>query len=186
MELLAKLESYVEAQYKALKLPRLPKGGRVWLKENLWWIVLVLAILSAFSLFGLLGALALGSGVATYAAFTSFVVASVVGWVLIFGLVVLLFRGLDVALLAFAVKPLKEGQRKGWTLLFYVWVLGVLSVVVDLFSQLVSLNLFSFVGTGIAGVVFLGLGGYILFEIRDQFAQVSKSAGVKKRASVRK
>ena len=174
MEVLGKLERMVLGWLKSV--PHLPAGGRKWLGENVWWIALVGAILSAISaLFTLIGVLGVLSVVGTVAA-TYYAASAFTGWAIVTGLVSLAFIVLEAVLLFIAVKPLQARQKKGWVLLFANWLLAAVSVVV---SAVLSLNPFSFIFGIIFGAVWLAVIGYFLFEIHGQFAHVEKSHGVK-------
>lgn len=174
MELLVKLERTILGWLK--DVPHLPIGARKWLGENVWWIVVIGAVLTGISALVLLGALftnlsTLGSPIISYYASATFV-----GWLVVTTAVSLAFAVLEALLLAFAVTPLKERQKKGWVLLFAVWLLGTLSVVV---SAILTLNPLGFIGNIIFGAVWVAISGYFLFEIHGQFANVERSKGVK-------
>lgn len=174
MELLSQLEHKIVSWFKAA--PHLPEAGQKWLADNVWWIVVIGIVLSGMAILGLLftvfGTLSVlgGYGVSFYASTTFLVI------VVIRSLVSLLFTGLNVALLAFAITPLKEKQKKGWVLLFIVWLLNAVSIVV---SGVLTLSVFGFITTIIFGALGLAVAGYFLFEIHGQFAHVERSKGVK-------
>lgn len=174
MEALGKLERKLLEWTK--KVPHLPAAARSWLGENVWWIVLVgaiiMAISSLFALIGLVGTLSVvGTIAATYYAASAFT-----GWAILTGIVGLVFIVLEAFLLFMAVKPLQARQKKGWVLLFAYWLLGAVSVVVN---AVLSLNVFAFIVTILFGAVWLAIAGYFLLEIHGQFAHVEKSRGVK-------
>lgn len=177
MELLSKLERTVLGWLKGV--PHLPSNVQKWLGDNIWWIVAIATVLSGLGVLGLLFALignlsALSTPIMSYYASTTFVT-----WAIVTTIVSLVFVALDCLLLALAINPLKEKQKKGWVLLFAVWLLGVVSVVVN---AILTLNPFGFVTAVIFGAIWLAVSGYFLFEIHGQFAHVERSKGVKKQA----
>ena len=174
MEVLAKLERTVLGWLKGV--PHLPVNARKWLGENIWWIIVIFTVLAGLGVLGLLLALfgnisALASPYAGYFVSSTFVV-----WAIVTTLVSLVFLAIECLLLAFAITPLKERQKKGWVLLFAVWLVGGVSVVV---SAVLTLNPLSFVTNIIFGALWLAVSGYFLFEMHNQFAHVERSKGVK-------
>lgn len=171
METVHKLETTVASWYKGA--PHLPKAGREWLGKNVWWIVLIGVVLSVFwavtAISGLLFAGAVltsvGGAYGVYGGYASQAVALggqalLAGWLAIIALVA------EVVLGGLAIAPLKNGKKKGWTLLFVsVLLQAVLAVVTFVFT----FSLGSLLG-GALGVV---VGLYFLFEIRDQFGVAS-------------
>ena len=174
MELLGKLERKILSWVKSI--PHLPTNARKWLGNNVWWIALVGAILGGiavlFSIINLFGAISLlGTVAASY-----YVASNITGSVILSSVMGILFSVITVVLLATAIKPLQHKQKKGWVLLFALWLLGAIGVVV---SAVVSFSPFVFVTTLIFGAVWLAISGYFLFEMHGEFAHVEKSKGVK-------
>lgn len=174
MEALTKLENIILGWFK--NVPHLPESVRSWLGTNVWWIVLVGAILSAVSaLFALTGVMAIVSLLGTVGA--SYYAASAVStWPIVTGLVSIAFSVLNIILLAMAIKPLQLKQKKGWVLLFAAWLLSAVSVVI---SSLITFNVLTVIPSLLFGAIGLAISGYFLFEIHGQFAHVQKSRGVK-------
>lgn len=176
MNVVTRLEDTVLGWFKGV--PHLPEGGRKWLGANVWWIVLIGAILSAFAtLFaftGLMGLLAIMGGAVPGASY--YVVRTVTGVAIFAAVVSLVFLAAQAVLLGFAVYPLKERQKKGWVLLFASLLLQAVAVVVN---AVVTFNVFGFITTIIFGAIFLAIGAYFVFEIHGQFAHVQKSKGVR-------
>lgn len=174
MEFLAKLERTVLEWFKSL--PSLPASGRKWLGDNVWWIVLIGAILTAL---GILGALsALGTAISLQGTVVAqYYVSPAVGtWAIVSSIVGLVFSVLEVILLFSAIQPLKAKQKKGWVLLFATWLLGGIAVVVN---AVLSLSILGFILSVLFGGVWMAISGYFLFEIHNQFAHVERSRGVK-------
>jgi len=178
MEFLTKLEKKTLEWFK--NVPHLPAAGQKWLGDNIWWIILVVAILTGIgalvSLAGL-GALISVAGSATVASY--YVTSTVTAWAVVTGFVSLFFSIVEAILLAVAVQPLKEKQKKGWVLLFAAWLVVAIGVVVN---SVLSLNVFGFILGIIFGAVWVAVTGYFLYEIHGQFAHVERSRGVKKAA----
>lgn len=174
MDLLSKLERTVQGWLK--NVPHLPQVARTWLGDNVWWIALIGAILSGISIIvGLLGVISIASIVGTVAA-SYYATSTYTLWAVITALVVLAFTVIDAILLAMSVTPLKAKQKKGWVLLFAVWLVGAISVVVN---AVLSFNALAFIGGILFGAIWLAISGYFLFEIHGQFAHTEKSKGVK-------
>ena len=179
MEFLNKLEKTVLSWFKSV--PHLPAAGQKWLGNNIWWIVLGGAILTGIGVLVSLAALStlvslIGSPVAAY-----YVTTTVTTWAVITGVIGIMFSVLEGILLAVAVQPLKEKQKKGWVLLFAAWLLAAIGVVVN---SILSLNVFGFIIGIIFGALWIAVSGYFLYEIHSQFAHVERSKGVQKDAKI--
>ncbi len=174
MEWITKLER------KALEwlkhIPHLPASARSWLGINAWWITLIAAVITGIiALFGFFNTLFLLSVVGTGQGLF-FSSAAFVALRLTTAVVSLVFVVLNTALLAMAVTPLKERQKKGWVLLFVSWLVGVVALVVN---SVLTLNPFTFIISLLFGALFAAVWGYVLFEIHGQFAHVEKSKGTR-------
>jgi hypothetical protein len=168
MELITKLESLVGGWLK--NVPHLPPAGQKWLGQNVWWIVLIGAIVSGIALLFAIGALfaliaLLGAVTASY--YGAYAATGVTGVTIVAAIVALAFTIIRVILLAISVKPLKDMQKKGWTLLFIVWLIQVVSVVV---GAVLSFSVAGFFVGIIIGAIGLAISAYFLFEIHGQFA----------------
>lgn len=153
------------------ELPHLPSVAQKWLGQNIWWIILVIVILSSLGF--LISLLTLLGGVAAVTLF-----APAIGAVaLVAGLIGLAFSAVQIILMAMAIKPLQTRQKQGWTLLFIAWLVSGVAVVA---AAILSFNPFNFIVYLIFGAVFFAIAGYFLFEIHGQFAPLHKSKGVKK------
>lgn len=163
MESLQKLETVIAQWYK--DVPHMPENGRKWLATNVWWLALVGTILGAIgigsALVGMVlaGAVLVGLGGAVGAAITG------IAWVVV--TIALAFSVLDVVLGAIAIAPLKVQRKRGWTLLFIIMLLNVVSAVV---TFLFSLNVFQLAWS----LLLVAIGGYFLFEVRTYFHESPK------------
>jgi len=171
MEFINKLEATVGGWLK--NVPHLPPAGQKWLGQNIWWIALVGAIASGIAVFIALTGILFG-GIS--ASFVYVIDPALAAWILIVSIVNLVFTAARGLLLALAVTPLKAMQKKGWVLLFYSWLLHVLSVVV---GAVLSLSAFGFIGGILFGSIGVLISGYFLYEIHAQFAHVKTTKTVK-------
>ena len=176
MEWLTKIEKQVLRWLK--DVPHLPANARKWIAGNVWWAVIIGAILftisAVFELFAVLGLMAaLGTVASTYYSATTFV-----AWSFVTATVSFVFAALQAGLLYMAVTPLKERQKKGWVLLFIVWLVGIIGLVA---SSILTLNPFSFITSILFGAVFAAIWGYLLFEIHGEFAHLIKTKAAKKK-----
>ena len=179
MEQVSKWEKQLAAWYE--NAPHLPQGGQKWLGANVWWIVAIGVVLSAIGVLTLIGGLFTSIGLMTSSVAASYyVTTTALGWVVVTAVVALVFTAIECVLLATAVTPLKEKQKKGWNILFIVWLLSVAYAVV---AAVLTLNVFSAFASLLFSAVFAIIGAYFLFEIRGQFGHVEKSVGVKSAAA---
>jgi hypothetical protein len=171
MEYIKKAEVKIEEWLKPL--PHLPEDWRKWLAVNIWWIMVIGAVLvglSAVAVFkaiaielGLLSVVSLfadyGWGSAGYYGANMFVLIVSLAVMIAFAVIFIM-----------AIKPLKNGQKKGWQLMFYSFLLSVAFNLVNLFMS------FHYFFSGLLNV-FIGalIGAYILFELKPYFVKVAKA-----------
>ena len=165
MDLINKLEKTILGWVK--NVPHLPVGVQKWLAVNVWWIILVVAILSGlatlFALFGLFVLITLiGSVSSTY-----YVTGTTSSWAIVSSAVSVVFLALVTLICAVAIKPLQNKQKKGWVLLFLSWIVNGVSVVV---SSVLSMSVVGFIIGIMFGAIYLAISGYFIFEIHGQFA----------------
>lgn len=144
------------------KLPHIPEGGRKILADITPWLALIFGILGLFNLLVenrimiLLEIPALLTG--NVWIITGFITTAL-------GLIVTVLE-----LLAF--NPLKAHMKKGWNYLFYGLLLGALSTIVSVVGGALSASIYSGAGAVsslIGGAIGFVIGGWLLFEIRDQY-----------------
>ena len=169
MELIKKLENQVLVWVK--NVPHLPAAGQKWLGQNVWWIVLVFAIIIGItilgSFFGLLVQVALlGAPSSAY-----YITGNYAALNIITAVVSLVFSVAGGLLLALAVKPLQNMQKKGWVLLFMTLLVSALSVVVH---AVLSFSVLGFIILMLFGAIGLAIGAYFIFEIHSQFGHALK------------
>jgi len=132
-----------------LKLPAFPKDVKDFIVSVSPWLALifgVLAILSGVSAFGTLSVL---SPFATIAGVHEF------GFITIVSTVILLIQGV-IELLAFS--PLKSKNVKGWNLLYYSLILGIV-------SSVISLGVYSI----LMSIIWALVGYYFLYQIKSYY-----------------
>ena len=164
------IESTMARWYR--NVPHLPKGGREWLADNVWWLALIGAIVSVIGLFGAIPLL-----------FALLTFDSVVNGVSIYANVNPAGRGLftlnlfvtvivyivTTVILVLSVNPLRAKARRGWELLF--WSL-LIEFAIGAVVAIVSLAVSSLISDILAALI----GGYLLFEIRDYFGTAHRTA----------
>lgn len=160
MEEIKKIENVVAGWHQ--KLPHMSTNARQWLANNIWWIVLIAAVLQGAAIFGALMMLLVVNGflrgvmglylfgvepssLMTFTAFLS-----------------LILYIINLILMIVAITPLRHKLKKGWTLLFIVMLINAVPVVLDL--------IWSFdVGSFVINAMFIAVLVYFLFEIRHLF-----------------
>ena len=165
MENIKKLEDKIGEWLKPI--PHLPTDARKWIADNVWWITAVGAVLSAFSIYYLIrGALFATSIYNEWSDFADSlgidtgVHLSTWDYITVFGGAIFL-AGL-VVLMIMAVKPLKAMKKRGWNLMFFAYLLGIIS---QIFSMLDNFTLGSILSVVIGAVI----GAYFLYEIKSYF-----------------
>lgn len=158
MNSVEKLEITIAGWYKGL--PHLPGDVRKWLAENVWWITLVGVVFGAFSVLGMLFFSLLAGAALTAIAGGLGAIAGIAIFLSV--LFTVLLGAVSLVLAGMAINPLKAMQKKGWTLLFWVLLIGAATVIV---TNLLSAT---FIGL-IWGLLWAAVGGYFLFELRSYF-----------------
>lgn len=175
MKQVRELEKKLSEWYKGA--PHLPKEAQQWLADNVWWLALIGAVLSALGLFvvipALLGALALTTGFAPYAGYSYYPNAIGLAWLgIAVSIVSYIITGV---LLALSVNPLKAKLKKGWEFIFLSYLVNF---ALGIAGALVTLNIFGVFGPIIGAVI----GGYFLFEIYSYFGAKVKAESKPKKA----
>jgi len=174
MKFLNKLEEKVFGWFKAA--PNLPNEARKTLAENAWWIVIIGITLMVISALRTLDFLEKQVALQSTVVGSYYVSSAASDWTIFTAVVSVIFLILQIVLLAVAIKPLKQMQKKGWVLIFASWLLGGVALVIN---ALLTLGIVSFIITVLFGAVWLAISGYFLFEIHGHFAHVERSKGVK-------
>lgn len=158
MDTVKKLEVIVASWYK--DAPHLPAASQKWLSENIWWLTLIGVILGA------IGAVQVVMASFFVGALVGSVYGATLGGIAMLNLMLTLALAIvSLVLCATAISPLRAMQQKGWSLLFIVLLVSVLSAVIGL---VLSWNVFSF----IFALLFAVVSGYFLYEIRTYFGKV--------------
>jgi hypothetical protein len=169
MESIHKLENMIEGWLKPI--PHLPTEWRKWLAANVWWITLVGVVLSVIGVLGLIFALI--NAMAIFGAVSSFysvygvsTAQTYTGWWILATAVSLVFLVVTIVIEAMAVKPLKSQNKKGWDLMFLVFLIGVVSQLVGI---VLNFNAMSLIPSIIFTALGIAIGAYFLFELRSYF-----------------
>lgn len=155
------------------QLPHLPENGRKWLAENAWWIVAIGVVVAGLAILALIPLLT-GASVllSTYGAvYAPYATGS--GRLVTNAWISLAFLAVIVYLQAMAIMPLKEKKRRGWDLIFLTLLASVAMSVVAFVVTFDASHV-------ISAILSVAIGGYILFEVRDHFADSKKADASKK------
>ena len=171
MDLINKFEKMLLGWAK--NVPHLPVAARTWLGVNVWWIVLIAAIISGIAFLSTLSNLLTYVSLMGAASSAYYINASYTSLAVMNTSITLVFIAATAALLGFAVTPLKERLKKGWVLLFFTLLVSALSIVVQ---AVTSFSVGSFIVQILFGAIFLAIGAYFITEIHSQFAHPAKPA----------
>jgi uncharacterized membrane protein YhaH (DUF805 family) len=169
MEFISKLEKLVLGWAK--NVPHLPAAGQKWLGANVWWIALIGAIISGIATLISLGAIATLVGTLSAPSNAYYVASDYTSLAIMTAIVSLVFLVANGVLLALAVKPLQNMQKKGWVLLFLTLLVQVVSVLV---RAVLTFSIVGFIVGIIFGAVGLAITAYFLSEIHGQFSHRAK------------
>lgn len=161
MQQLTGLEESLAKLFK--DVPHLPKGLRVWLVDNAWWLTIIGVILGVFGILATIPAMILGSAVITMYAGGAYG-----GTVFMSGLVSLVVLVATVIVEAKAIQPLKLKQKRGWDLLFLAALIGIAGM---LLNAVVANNI---VGGLLGAAIGAAISFYILFELRGHYGGTAK------------
>lgn len=178
MEILGKLEQKIQALF--VNLPELPNSTRQLIAKNVWWVATIVAVLTTIVVFWQVIYILALLVPTNFLASSYFPSANLASWLIVLAVVSLLFAVFEATLLYMSIQPLKALHKKGWVLLFALWLVNGLSILV---SAILSFNLVNLVWGILSGAVWLAASGYFLFEIHGQFAHVEKSKGINQEES---
>jgi hypothetical protein len=163
MELITKLEATLAEWYKGI--PHLPKKGRDWLRANIWWIVLIWAIVDAFAVvMTIIGSFLTALGLTV---FGGVVGAFIAGPFVIIQLLGVAATLVEAVLLFMAVNPLQAHVKRGWRLVFIALLISAALAVINQIGQVLVFNIVGLLW----GLLWAAALGYFLFEIRDEFTE---------------
>jgi len=132
-----------------VKLPAFPKDIKDFIVNVSPWLSLIFGVVAVISGISFFGGFSFLSSFAFYPGERGYV------FVGILSTAILLIQGI-IELMAFS--PLKGRQAKGWNLLFYSLLLGVL-------SSIITLNLSSVISSIIGALI----GYYFLYQIKSYY-----------------
>jgi len=169
MESIHKLENTIDGWLKPL--PHLPTNWRVWISKNVWWIVLVGAILSIVGTLMLVGAIitamaAVNTVTSVYGLYGISVASAYTGWWYAATVASVIFFAITIIINLMAISPLKAQSKKGWDLLFIVFLIGIVSTIV---SAVLNISSYSVIANILGSAIGVVIGAYFLFEIRSYF-----------------
>lgn len=145
------------------KFPHIPEGGRKVIADISPWIALVFGILGLFALLG-------AGALMTLFAIPMLLTGGI--WVVV-GFITTLLGLVSVILQLLAFNPLKLRMKKGWNYLYYGLLLGAISTIISVVGSTVSASMMYSnmhgISSLISGVISFLIGGWILFEVRDQY-----------------
>lgn len=160
-------------------IPNLPAAGQKWLAENIWWLAVISLVLSIIGIFVSIGSLVTALTFTSTYDIYGYAVANVYGGAWIAAAIVgMVFTVVRVIILATAISPLKNLNKKGWNLMFLLLLVSAVQVVV---VSIVGLNVFSFIFGIIFGAIGLAIGAYFLFQIKSHFGAKSAAKVVAKK-----
>ena len=132
-----------------VKLPALPKGVRNFIISLMPWLVLAFGILAVLGGIGTLGSLSNASSFAVIMGTQMYVFLAIAS------AVISLAQGV-IELMSYS--PLKAGKIRGWNLLFYCLLLGVV-------SSAITLN----INVIISSIIWTLIGYYFLYQIKSYY-----------------
>jgi hypothetical protein len=147
MNYLNDLKKFLDKYY--VKFPALPKGLKDFIVSITPWLTLIFAVLAIITGISAFGALSFVSPFAAFAGVRGY------AYVAIVSAVILLLQGI-IELMAFS--PLKANKARGWNLLYYSLLLGVV-------SSIVTLNVYTLLNS-LIGVL---IGYYVLYQIKTYY-----------------
>lgn len=149
-------------------IPHLPTNWRKWLSQNVWWITLVGVILSVLGLLALLAtlfaAMSLFGAASVYYGY--YAPAAFTGMQFLASFVSMAFLAVTVVLMAMAVKPLRLMKAKGWDLMFIVFLIEIVSSVINV---VLNFNAVTLISGLIGAVISAAISAYFLFELKPYF-----------------
>ena len=140
--------------------PHLPATARGWIAGNIWWIALIGAIIGAIGVLSLVFITLLGGIFLAGAVFLF--TAKFGGFALLLSVVLVAALIANAVVLIMAISPLKARFHKGWYLL-------AVSLALNLIATILTLILKQEIITFVWNVMWVGVGGYLLFEIQSYF-----------------
>ena len=129
--------------------PHMPGAWRNLLVTILPWLSLIFGALGIIGFLGAQGLAIILSPILTLS-------YGIKGITILLGLVI----GLATSVLSvLAFKPLQAHSKRGWDYIFYGLILSVISLVMSLL----------FVTANVSSLVFIAIGAYLLFEVRERY-----------------
>lgn len=168
MNTLQTLESKIDQLYS--HVPQLPLGGKRWLGNNIWWIVLIFAIFGVFGTLQTAGSLVAALLRKNHTDIYLNTATSLSPITLIISLI----SSITTTTLYFvALSPLMNKRKRGWNLVFYAQLFDIVVSVVTLVLTVISgssafITIIVVLGF-IVGLVIEAIWLYFLFQARPEF-----------------
>jgi hypothetical protein len=141
-------------------MPHIPATARGWIAGNIWWIALIGAIIGAIGVLSLVFITLLGGIFLAGAVFLF--TAKFGGFALLLSVMLVAALIANAVVLIMAISPLKARLYKGWYLL-------AVSLALNLLAAVLTLILKQEIITFVWNIMWVGVGGYLLFEIQAFF-----------------
>lgn len=168
MEYVKKIEAGAASLFA--RAPALPGNARRWVAKNAWWIIIVFAVMEAFNVIGSLRNL---NDIAARHSQANIYIREDFGVYTVMGIIGLAVSVAVTALYFGAVRPLREGRKSGWTMVFVGMLLGaayaVASLIVTIAAVDDSIVVLATVIGFVFGMAFTVVWLYFLFQIRGEF-----------------
>jgi hypothetical protein len=156
-------------------IPNLPKGGQKWLAQNIWWIVLVGVILGVVGIISQIKHLVdINTAVNTLGVFGQYIAQRAFsGWWMTVYVITLVLSALVLFIASQSIQPLKKKQAKGWRILFFSLVAGLVAAVV---AAVLGLDVANIITSTAIGLIAFLIGAYFLFQVKSFFEPTAKTA----------
>ena len=167
MKQITRLEEWMNGHFKTY--PHLPNEIKHWFASNIWWLVaIIIALIGISALSALVQILSHFFYVGTYYFSTSYYdTTTFIVYSTIRAALALFFAIIQILIFVYALKPLKNKEKKGWVLLFIAFLVNALAKLVD---SIMMFDAMMFVFEFALSCVWYIAVFYILFEIRTKFS----------------
>jgi hypothetical protein len=172
---LNKLENIIEDWLKPI--PHLPNIWRQLISNNVWWLVVIVVVGSSIGILELINEIINITPYPMMELYNDHYIYRYSNeWHVLALTIDLLFSIAITAVSAMAIQPLRNRERRGWSLLFIAYIIGIASQVT---SILICFGILSFIPRVILSAISAVVGAYLLFEIRTHFNTLTISSNKK-------
>lgn len=168
MNMMKKLETKLADIFS--QLPHLPANVRLWLAQNIWWIVMVVTVIIAINLFLFtIGALLVGALFTAGGFLVGGPIGGAIGGIaLVISTIIFIFTLIAIVILSLAITHLKTRRKRGWYLLFILQMVGMIFTAIAFLLTFEPLTM-------LFNLLSIAIGLYLLFEIREYFGDHGKA-----------